>query len=327
MNDNNIKKNISIALCTRNGSAFIEDQLQSISAQSLKPAELVISDDASTDATVELIHQWTGGEKMPLRLLQNQEPLGVVGNYEQAINYCRGDYIALCDQDDLWLPPKLELSLEAMQKVEQSFGAARPILVYTDLSVVDLKGEIIAPSFMTYQGLEHVDQEPLKRLLAHNFVTGSTILINRPLLEAALPLPEAAILHDWWLALAAAALGKIIFIARPTVLYRQHDLNLVGSKGYYWSGNVRRIRNINLLEARIAATIKQGLALKERLMALPGAEIPVYLEQYLDAASKNGIRALLVARRNGIGQPGLLRNAVFNLLLAKGRYRAGIEEQ
>ena len=311
---------VSVALCTYNGAPFLLEQLHSIAGQTLKAAEIIVCDDASSDNTAEMIKHFAASCAIPVRLFENASNIGVMANYSKAVELCRGSYIALCDQDDVWIPGKLEQSVEAMAGAVGKHGKDMPLLVHTDLTLVNERGEVIASSFLKYQRLVHLEEDPLKRLITQNYVTGSTILINRPLAREALPVPKGAIMHDWWLALVAAAVGKIMFVPRPTVLYRQHGGNQMGAKGYYSTENLKRLGRLEALEERIARTISQGLALEERLRERANDGGPEYLYKYLSAASENGKKAFLVARRSGIGQAGFIRNIIFLFLLAKGGY-------
>ena len=201
---------VSVVLCTYNGSIYLQKQLKSIAEQTLKPVELVVSDDASTDSTVELIKRFAKESPFPVRLYQNQRNTGVVANYSRAAALCDGDYVALCDQDDIWLPEKLYLTQGSMHAAEKQYGCSHPVLVHTDLTVINKMDWVIAPSFMKMRKIRHVGPEPVKRLLVQNFVTGCTIMANRALLREALPIPEAALMHDWWLALVSRQISPAL---------------------------------------------------------------------------------------------------------------------
>lgn len=321
----NTANNVSIALCTCNGMPYLRELLKSIAGQSLAPAELVACDDCSIDATLECLDQFSREAAFPVRIYRNSRQLGVIQNFARAISLCRGDYVALCDQDDIWLPDKLAVSLKAIREAEAAGHEDEPVLLHTDLQVVDLFGKVIAPSFMQMQKICHMATEPLKTLLVQNFVTGCTVLINRPLIKAALPLPENILMHDWWLAMIAASLGRLIFIPRPTVLYRQHGRNAVGAKKYYSAANLTRLVRLEQLEQVIAQTITQACSLELRLNQLSGAKAPAYLSAYLEAAFTNGKQAASCAGRNGIGKQGRLRNWVFLSALSKSGYLKHLE--
>ncbi len=312
---------ISIALCTFNGAEYLLEQLESIAAQSLQPGEVVISDDRSDDNTITIAERFRTKADFPVRIIKNRTRLGVVNNFAQAIEQCENDYIALCDQDDLWLPDRLAISYRVMKEAEAVAGRANPLLVHSDLMVGNSGGRVIAPSFRKKNNLIFAAEDPLKNLLVQNFVTGCTVLINRALAETALPFPAEARLHDWWLALVAAVQGRIISIPEATVIYRQHPQNVIGSKAYYSLHSLRRVTNIAELEKDIAATLNQALVFRKRLKDNPDCKEPEYMQLFLDAALKNGWKTACTALHNGIGKYPALRNLIFLLLLSKGGYR------
>ena len=323
---NRINDELSIALCTCEGSFYLPEQLESLVGQSFLPGELVVFDDASSDNSAELIEAFAGRAPFKVRLALNEKRLGAVNNFSQAISLCRGDYVALCDQDDIWLPDKLELTMQRMKEAEEAYGKTTPLLVHTDLKVIDSAGIIIAPSFMKLRKLKPAQDDPLKILCAQNFVTGCTVLINRPLIDAAIPIPESAMMHDWWLALVAAARGKIIYEPQATVLYRQHEKNVIGSRGFYTEENIARLLDMKNMEKKLAGTVDQLRALKGRLEGFPNGKRTSELDYYLAAASQGGVKALLAALRGGIRNAGLFRSAVFYLLLLKGSYTKEIRD-
>jgi len=317
---NGTNNSISVALCTYNGAKYLKEQLWSITEQSLSPMELVVSDDCSSDETIKILDNFKNYSIFPVRIFKNNIRKGVVKNFEGVIRRCRGNYVAICDQDDLWLPEKLANSAQAMKNAELQYGKDTPLLVHCDLKVSNVDGKVIAPSFMKLNQIKIVEKDPLRNLLVQNFVTGCTVFINRPLIEIALPIPEDALMHDWWLALIAATKGMIISISEPMVIYRQHDLNVVGSKVFFSISNIRRLANLPFLEADLAATIKQGLAYKKKITEHLDYKPPEYLERFLDHAGKNGFKTALTVLRYNIRMNPWFRNVVFILLLFKGGY-------
>jgi hypothetical protein len=139
------------------------------------------------------------------------------------------DYLGFVDQDDVWVPEKLERQLAAMREAERLHGETTPILVHSDLSVVDSALRPVAPSFRAYAGLGALEA-PLPERVAHNVVTGCTVLVNRALREAAGPIPDG-IMHDAWLACVATAVGRTVYLPQPLVAYRQHGANAIGARG------------------------------------------------------------------------------------------------
>jgi hypothetical protein len=146
-----------------------------------------------------------------------------------------------------------------MHAAEAEHGRDHPLLVHTDLAVVDRRLQPISPSFWRYQNIHPAGRETLNRLLAQNVVTGCSMMLNRALRERALPIPAEACMHDWWLALVAAAFGRITHLPEPTVLYRQHGGNDTGAKRWGRDFIVRRaLGDSGRVRDQIARTQRQA---------------------------------------------------------------------
>jgi glycosyltransferase involved in cell wall biosynthesis len=217
---------ISVALCTYNGERFLSRQLASIQQQSRLPDELVVCDDCSTDRTIEILNDFAPSAGFPVIVRRNEHNLGVVANFERAIRLCQGNLIALCDQDDIWYPTRLERS--------QREFAAHPEagLVFSDADVMDDLGELIGTRLWANFGFN----QELKRLLLagdysilakHRFVTGATVMFRSRLREHCLPVGSGW-LHDEWIVGVAAALADVRPIDTPLIRYRQHATQQVG---------------------------------------------------------------------------------------------------
>jgi glycosyltransferase involved in cell wall biosynthesis len=222
---------ISVALCTFNGARFLRAQLESLSAQSRPPDELVACDDHSTDGTVALLEQFSRTAPFPVRIEVNPETLRSTRNFEKAIGLCTGELIATCDQDDVWLPEKLAL-------VEEAFaGNPRPGLVFTDAEVVD---ETLRPVGYRLWDAIHFDERARREvlrgrgfdvLLRQWLVTGATMAFRSEYRSMLLPIPECWV-HDAWIAFLLGAVAPLAFIDRPTVRYRQHPGQQVGGRKF-----------------------------------------------------------------------------------------------
>ncbi len=222
---------VDILLSTYNGERYLADLLDSIAAQTHSDWRLLVRDDGSTDRTVEIIKSFDA--RLPGRVRLIREPDGNIGaarNFSSLLSRSDADYIMFADQDDVWLADKVAVTLERMQKLEQEHGSDTARLVHTDLTVVDENLAKIADSFWNYQHLNPENGRILSRALVANTATGCSIMINKRLKDLALPIPQEAIMHDWWLALVASALGRVDYVPRPTILYRQHSTNTLGAK-------------------------------------------------------------------------------------------------
>ena len=224
---------VTIVLSSYNGERFIAEQIASIQGQTHLHWKLLVRDDGSSDRTVDIVKAMAGRDDRIVVLGDDRGNLGPPASFGVLLEHALSAgaaYVALADQDDVWLPTKMASELELMLCRESQVGQAKPILIHTDLSVAGENLQVVHPSYLAYEGLRHRDESPLSTLLIQNFVTGCTTLLNRALLQAGVPVP-AVIMHDWWLALCAAALGEIRYVAEPMVRYRQHGRNAMGSVG------------------------------------------------------------------------------------------------
>lgn len=191
---------------------------------------ILARDDNSTDQTPQILQDYARRFPDRFRILPTQTPAGSArNNFLALLQASNAAYIAFADQDDVWLPQKLELEMKAMHALEQRFGPAMPLLVFSDLTVVDDALVPLAPSFWRHRRLDPRNLNRLGRLLMQNVVTGCTALLNAPLARLARSMPQAAVMHDWWVALLASTLGHATSVNQPLVLYRQHENNVIGA--------------------------------------------------------------------------------------------------
>lgn len=244
---------VSVALCTHNGSAFVQAQVESILRQTSLPDEIVISDDASTDRTLAVVHQTLRSRKdITVTVLSNDKALGVTANFAQALSACTGDLLVLCDQDDLWEPTKLERLIAEFSR------RPRLLLVHTDARLVGAEGRPLGPSLLETLSVT-VDEkrsvhagDALRVLLRRNIVTGATMMMRRELLASAGVFPSSWV-HDEWLAIVAAATGEMDLIESSLIDYRQHGSNQIGVTPLNLRGRIDRLtqprsdRNARLL--------------------------------------------------------------------------------
>lgn len=262
---------IDILMAVYNNADYIADQLQSLMEQTYPHFHLIVRDDCSSDRSIEIIEEFQTRYPGKITLIKGKENLGARGNFAALMHKVKADYIMFCDADDVWLPNKIEESLELMQKNETIHGKKTPLLIHSDLKVVNKELRILNSSFWNYSKLNPDLAKYLNRLLPQNVITGCTMLINKPLLELAMPIPQEAIMHDWWIGLVAAGFGQIDCLRKPTILYRQHGKNDVGAKNWrstatYWSHfkKTMQIRGRKELKQRLAKTIEQATIFSER---------------------------------------------------------------
>jgi len=200
---------ISVCMATYNGESYIKEQIQSILPQLKDGDELIVSDDGSTDNTLEIVFSF---ESLKIRVLQGPQN-GLIKNFENAINAAKGDYIFLCDQDDIWLENKVNVFKTAFEN-----GAD---LIVSDCRVVDANAKIINESFFS---LRNSRLGFLPNLLRNGFL-GCCMAFKAELKPKILPFPKNIPMHDWWIGLVASLYGEVVFINQPLILYRRHGNN------------------------------------------------------------------------------------------------------
>jgi glycosyltransferase involved in cell wall biosynthesis len=239
---------ISIALCTYNGADYLVEQLESLLSQTYSNLEIIVVDDASTDSTASLLRRYCARDPR-IQLYTNAVNLGFRENFARALSLCSGDFIAPCDQDDVWLP----------QKIEALHGAiGAHALVYCDSEIIDGRGESQRRSMSDLCNMIST-HDPLD-LAGANCVAGHAALFRRDVLDRALPIPEC-FYYDWWLAAVAAAFGGVTYYDRKLVRYRLHDRNVT---------NQLRERPAHRGRGRRALRLRAFGQRLERLAALPG---------------------------------------------------------
>lgn len=256
---------IDVVLPTYNGVAYLRQQVASIDQQTLRPCRLFIRDDGSNDGTLLLLASLKQQYGDWLELLPADGNMGCVANVNRLLNTASAPYVALADQDDLWAPEKLEASMALLHQLEQRYGREMPLMVHSDLRLIDGDGLPLGSSYLQHQRLDP-SRTGLNDLVLTNVVTGCTVLMNRALLQKALPIPVEALMHDWWLALVASATGAIGFLPKASVLYRQHDDNVLGARGTGWPAMVRRLLRPTSLGPRalFVAVVAQAARLQHR---------------------------------------------------------------
>jgi hypothetical protein len=225
----------SVVLSTYNGARFLAHQIESIRAQTAPDWRLYVRDDGSSDETRALLAHWAGLDQRIVIVSDSAGNLGAPTSFGIVLShaFARGErYVFLSDQDDVWLPDKVARMLGVAVEYEACLGASVPLLVHSDLQVVSTDLTVVHPSFFRFQRIDPSADTQLARLVLRNAVTGCATLVNRSLLEHALPFPPVSV-HDWWLAQCAALFGHIVLVDRPTVLYRQHETNVFGAKGLF----------------------------------------------------------------------------------------------
>ncbi|WP_280954087.1 glycosyltransferase family 2 protein [Lactococcus protaetiae] len=212
---------VNILMSTYNGEKYIAEQIESIQKQTFKDWQLIIRDDGSKDTTCKIVETFITNDKR-IRLIR-AENVGVIRSFYELVKVETADFYFFADQDDYWLPEKLEIMLNETQKHDNS----KPVMYYTDLKVTDRNLSVTKESMIKTQS-NHPNTQFVQEL-TENTVTGGASMINHALAEHWLTTDDI-IMHDWYLALLATAIGELVFIDIPTHLYRQHDSNVLGAR-------------------------------------------------------------------------------------------------
>jgi hypothetical protein len=225
------------------------------------------------------------------------------------------NYIMYCDQDDIWLPHKIEITFARMKEMEKEFGKDIPLLVHTDLKVVNENLDLLSESLWRYQLSDPRRGSTLNRLLLMNVATGCSIMINRPLLNLALPIPPEAMMHDWWLALVAAAFGHIGYVPESTAMYRQHGANDTGAKKWDFIDTFKSFANLKgrkqQLELNRSVTQKiqrQAAAFLLRYEHQLSDQQRMMLKTYVNLETFNFFMKRYYTIKYGFFYTGLIRN-------------------
>ncbi|RZJ87128.1 MAG: glycosyltransferase [Chryseobacterium sp.] len=239
---------ISIIMATYTGERFLAKQLDSLKSQNLQADEIIVSDDHSSDETDRILRAYA----KDITYLQNKNARGVISNFKNAATAANKEhYLAFADQDDLWLPNKLELSMATLVAIEDK---SLPCMVYSDPIVINHNDETVAESLWTILGFNKYEHK-LQTILFGNPAGGCTMLINPELAKYISTIPDNSYMHDAWLTLCAYTFGKAVVMPDQVLKYRQHETNVTFSNDYEAKGRIKRV----LSEVRSALKGKNHL--------------------------------------------------------------------
>ncbi|WP_051484402.1 glycosyltransferase family 2 protein [Shewanella waksmanii] len=260
---------VCVLLATYNGEKFIAQQINSIFKQQNVHAAIILRDDGSSDATLDVVTELAKEfSSFSVTIKKNStSTTGHVSNFSALCDLARnydGSYFCFSDQDDVWHKDKLSKMKRRMLQLEAQYGSNTPILIHSDLRVVDEELTVIADSFVKFQGLPSPNEHDFPKFLYQNVVTGCTTFFNRALLELASPIPSEVLVHDWWFAQCAKLHGVLDYIDEPLIDYRQHGRNAIGAKSSEQQNSYLR-KHIYLALMRfpkhLARSVRQAKAL------------------------------------------------------------------
>lgn len=299
---------VNILLSTYNGERFLAEQIQSIQEQTFSDWNLLIRDDGSSDSTRQIIQDFVARDKR-IRFVNPGETvnLGVIKSFHTLLKAEEADIYFFSDQDDVWLPEKMQMMLDevALYPLEE------PLMVYTDLTVVNQELEIMAESMIRSQS-HHANTE-LVQELTENTVTGGVSLVNHALAEL-WDGTEDIIMHDWYLALLATAFGKLVFIDQAGELYRQHSDNVLGARTF--SKRLKKWIRPHVLFAVYWELIKRSQSQARYLLEMPLKVADRELvEAFVTIMDKPLLERFRVLRRYGLKKNKPFHTLVFSTLI------------
>ena len=306
---------IHILLSTYNGEQFLAEQIQSIQQQTVQDWKLLIRDDGSTDRTREIIREFVAQDSRIHWINENESKnLGVIKSFHNLAQFEEADVYFFSDQDDVWLPQKLELSLAEARK----YPAEMPLLVYMDLTVVNQDLEVLSISMIRSQS-GHANTE-LVQELTENTVTGGVAMANHALIQL-WDQTEDILMHDWYLALLATAFGKLVYIDQSGELYRQHEHNVLGART--WSKRIRKWLRPSLLFRMYWDLIKKSQQQAAFLLDMPlSAEKRELVAAYVTILDQPMHERWRILRQYGLRKNKAFHTLVFTtLIISKFAYR------
>lgn len=306
---------IHILLSTYNGEQFLAEQIQSIQQQTVQDWKLLIRDDGSTDRTREIIQEFVAQDSRIHWINENESKnLGVIKSFHNLAQFEEADVYFFSDQDDVWLPQKLELSLAEARK----YPAEMPLMVYMDLTVVNQDLEVLSSSMIRSQS-GHANTE-LVQELTENTVTGGVAMVNHALIQL-WNQTEDILMHDWYLALLATAFGKLVYIDQPGELYRQHEHNVLGART--WSKRIKKWLRPSLLFRMYWDLIKKSQQQAAFLLDMPlSAEKRELVAAYVTILDQPMHERWRILRQYGLRKNKAFHTLVFTtLIISKFAYR------
>ena len=292
---------IHVAMATYNGEKYVREQIESICAQTLRPDKIIIVDDGSSDKTIEIIKALQVTSPVEIELHVNKNNMGVIKTFDKALSLCDSDYIALADQDDVWLPSKLEKLSNKIKDLESDHVNA-PLLVYSDLEVVDGDLNLQYESLIKVTGFDKFDDKsPLKTLVERNHIPGCATMFNRELRNVAVPIPADCRMHDYWINLLAATTGRMELVPEALMYFRRHGSNVTEVVGGESSSDIflRKLSYIprfipELFKLLSGAYKKQYFDEQLELLTLVSERSEnIVLKQYVDKMSRGGLSSCL----------------------------------
>lgn len=316
---------VHIIMAAYNGEAYIKEQIMSIRENTYTDWMLWIFDDGSTDNTPEVVKKLVEEDTERIHYIINDTNKGVTLNFLEGVKTVAGyngvwnetgainQYFMFCDQDDVWMPDKIEKTLKTMKRFEKKYSSKLPLVIYTDAMIADENLCALAPSFHKSNHLNTAKVD-LGHILMENKLIGCTMMFNSALVKKLTVLPTHARYHDWWIGLLGAAFGHIVYLPHPTIYYRQHERNVVGNQDF--TGYVKkRIGALKEQKRAINANVRQAQEFYEIYKESMCEDVKMIIYAMTELRNNNWIVRRLKCFRYGFLKTGLIRNIALMLIV------------
>jgi len=302
---------VEVLLATYMSADYLAEFLESLLAQSYGDFHLVVSDDVSTDETWDILQSYAPRFANPPRLIRRDTPSGSAqANFASLIALSQADYVFLADHDDIWQPHKIARSLQAMQAAEAAAAPGTPILVHSDLSVIDGQGRAQHPSYWAFKGISPGHGTRLNTALVHATVTGCTALMNAPLLARCKTMPDDAIMHDWFINLVAVLFGQVVPIPEPLICYRIHGRNASRPRKVSFLASFSQLNRLRRLRHGMRQRARQAALLLETYGPDLDPQDRAVLTRFAALYDVGWLRRKVRLLRGRHFWPGLWRNTI-----------------
>lgn len=311
---------VNIILAAYNGEKYIGEQIDSILNNSFTDWNLWIFDDGSSDGTGTIVNGYVLKHPNKINYICNASNKGLTLNFLEGLRYvadCKRkmpvnesskmqEYYMFCDQDDVWMPDKIDKTYKRMLKLEHRYSSDTVAAVFTDAEVVDEQLRMIYPSFFQSSKLD-TKKRDLSHILMENKLIGCTVMVNEALVKKITILPTKARYHDWWIALLAASFGQISYLPETTIHYRQHSNNMVGNQDFL--GYVKkRLSSLQMQKEALHKTMIQA----DEFYGIYHKELPerakILLSTFAHLEQYNWICRRWIIIKYGYQKTGILRN-------------------
>lgn len=304
---------INIIMATYQGEMYLPQQLDSLLQSTYTDYTISIYDDGSTDHTADIIRTYLERYPDKISFTQNQKNMGHRNNFLQGVIGSSYDYVMFCDQDDVWNVDKIEKTYRCMKLAEAENHSCCPVVVFTDAAIVDETLQPLHDSFHQSGGLD-TSKLDLPHMLMENKMMGCTMMLNRAVIEKVTQFPKFARFHDWWIALIAAAYGRIVYLPEATMLYRQHGNNVVGNTSFP-SYVKNRLSHLKEQRSAVTENIKQAEEFYRIYQESLPLESKKKIKAFLELGQAGFFKKRYLVLKYGFLKSGFTRNIGLLLIL------------